>query len=167
MSMLNLPKVVQQKARQPLQQRVEPTPPSLEDEMTQSMQDKVREVADAVKQYAPSVHPDRVSATTKIMNQAIRKVFEDTAAKIDGRVAEFKAKVDEIERGAEVFKDNMLAAAEALIRQIEIAMAQYEDLTAKMQESPFGPPPPQPASLEQVKEIVKQVEAKAEPPSEE
>jgi len=142
--------------------------PRMEPTLEEGMVQHVQEVAEQIKQYAPTLHPDRVSATTKIMSDAIRKVFEDTAAGIDQRVNELDAKVNDIKRGAELFKDTMHQAADALIRQIELAMAQYEDLSRKMQESPFGPMPAvtQPKEAKEPKEKnKKEKEELPEPPA--
>jgi len=107
------------------QRRVPRIEPTLEDDMAR----EVNAVAAEIKAYAPSVHPDRVSHTTRIMTQAIQKV------------AELRAKVEDIAKGSETFKQALHAAATALNKQIEVAMAMHEDLSRKLQESPFGAMP--------------------------
>jgi hypothetical protein len=95
-------------------------------------------VVQDIKRYAPPQHSDRVSATSKIMCDAIEKVFQDTAGGLDARVAELKSKVDEIDEGVTAFKEAMRNAASGLIDRVSEVMAHYEDITAKLQESPFN-----------------------------
>ena len=93
------------------------------------------------QQYAPPIHPDRISATTRIMCDAIDKIFENTATGVDLRIADLSTKVEEIVRYVDEFKSNMRGAADDLINKIKVAMAHYEDITAKMQDSPFNSVP--------------------------
>ena len=125
------------------ERRVPRIEPILEvgDALEADLRAKTQEVAEQVKAYAPALHPDRISATTRIMTDAIGKVAEDAAARIDARVAELDARVIDIKKGAVIFKEMLKQGAEKLSNQVELAMAQYEDLQSKMQESPFGPMP--------------------------
>jgi hypothetical protein len=109
-----------------------------------------------VKPYAPPFHPDRISDATKTMCEAIDKIYLNTADELDARVAEFKAKVAEIEECVRGFKLGMREAGDDLLGRIKTAMGHCEDLTAKMQQSPFSfynkkekkePEPPPPAEI--------------------
>jgi len=91
-----------------------------------------------VKSYAPPFHPDRISDATKTMCEAIDRIYLNTADELDARIAEFKAKVAEIEECVRGFKLGMREAADDLVGRIKTAMGHCEDLTAKMQESPFN-----------------------------
>ena len=141
--------------------RVEPTmpaAPTVEEGMKQILS-RVADVADEVRQYAPNVHPDRVSHTSRLMCEAIHKVFEDTASGIDQRVVELRGRVDEIERGAVAFKKAMRESAEILISQVQEVMLHYEDITDKLQQSPFAmaktpkaPAAEEPTPVERIKQ---------------
>jgi methyl-accepting chemotaxis protein len=72
------------------------------------------------------------------MCDAIEKVFIDTASGIDTRVSELKAMVSEIDEGVNAFKEAMRNAANSLVERVQEVMAHYEDITAKLQESPFN-----------------------------
>ena len=93
-----------------------------------------------VRHYAPPFHPDRISDATKTMCEAIDRIYLNTADELDARVAEFKAKVAEIEECVRGFKLGMREAGDDLLGRIKMAMGHCEDLTAKMQESPFNRP---------------------------
>jgi hypothetical protein len=107
-------------------------------EYVAKMERPVERPAEAIRHYAPPQHADRVSATSRIMCDAIEKVFNDTAAGLDDRVAELKTKVAEIDDGVNAFKAAMGAAANSLIERVTEVMAHYEDITEKLQQSPFN-----------------------------
>ena len=100
---------------------------------------RTRKVPEEVAVFAPPIHPDRVSQVTRTMCEAINRIYEDTSAQIDKRVAEFARKVEELHQSAHNFKMTMRDNSDHLIDQVKQAMAQYEDITSKMQESSFAP----------------------------
>jgi len=119
--------------------RVEPTPPSLEEELTQKVREEFPN--ETVREYAPPLHPDRISDTTRIMKDAISKVIEDAITGVDTRVSEIEAKAADTRKAATLFAELVRNAADQLNKQIEVIMAQVDDVNVKMRESPFGPLP--------------------------
>jgi hypothetical protein len=122
----------------PRKVRVEPTPPTLEQDVDGALRERI-------KQYAPPQHADRISATSKIMCDAVRKVATDTGSSLDERVAELHARVKDvvahvavIEEGVNAFKEAMQVEANTLVSKIEGVLANYEDIAAKLQQSPFN-----------------------------
>jgi hypothetical protein len=122
----------------PRKVRVEPPPPTMEEDMDGVLRERI-------KQYAPPQHADRISATSKIMCDAVRKVATDTGSSLDERVTELHARVKDviahvavIEDGVSAFKQAMQTEAGALISKIEGVLANYEDIAAKLHQSPFN-----------------------------
>jgi hypothetical protein len=122
----------------PRKVRIEPPPPTLEQDMDGALRERI-------KQYAPPQHSDRISATSRIMCDAVRKVATDTGSSLDERVAELHARVKDvvqhvavIEDGVNAFKQAMQVEADTLIAKIEGVLANYEDMAAKLQQSPFN-----------------------------
>ena len=93
-----------------------------------------------VKAFAPPLHPDRVSHATQMMVDTIDSMYRDCSIEIDNRVADFSAKLEELKRSAEHFKTKMRQGADQLIEKVKGLGADFEDITAKMQESDFGKP---------------------------
>ena len=93
-----------------------------------------------VKAFAPPLHPDRVSHATQTMCDTIDSMYRDCSVEIDNRVDDFSAKLEELKRSAEHFKTKMRQGADQLIEKVKGLGADFEDITAKMQESDFGKP---------------------------
>jgi len=98
------------------------------------------QVLNEVKAFAPPLHPDRVSHATQMMVDTIDSMYRDCSIEIDNRVADFSAKLEELKRSAEHFKTKMRQGADQLIEKVKGLGADFEDITAKMQESDFGKP---------------------------
>ena len=112
------------------------------DENLEDIEDSIRRVAatsDDIKQFAPLGHPDRLSQTTKIMCDAVDQVVMHSEQQIGQPINELKENVKRAEMMFADFLTNMRAAADHLKTQISEAMGHYEDIVAKMAESPFTP----------------------------
>ena len=99
-----------------------------------------RHKPEEVKSFAPSVHPDRISQATKAMVDTIDRLYETTAEGIDHRVAEFTAKVEELQRNAAAFKHRMRTGANDLIKQVTVLGTEYEDIANKLRNTELSTP---------------------------
>ena len=72
--------------RKPVEPRAEPT-----------MEEDIASAVMTMKQYAPPNHADRISSTSKVMCDAVRKVLTDTGSSLDERVAELHARVKDVQ----------------------------------------------------------------------
>jgi methyl-accepting chemotaxis protein len=118
-----------------------PEPPTLEDEMAEfvaKMERSVDRPAEAIRHYAPPQHADRVSATSQAICDGIDKVFAHTVDGTQERIDELARKVEELDRYHQKVKETMRVAADGLKERVQEVMSNLEDITLKMQESPFN-----------------------------
>jgi len=108
-----------------------------------TLEDSIRELTEAaeVGRYAPPSHRDHLTATTKIMLDAIDKACKHTEDQIGKRIVELRERMADVERIYEAFTANMHEAAQHLKDRISESMGNFDDVIAKMTESPFKQKP--------------------------
>jgi hypothetical protein len=115
--------------------------PSMEEEIAETIsRERLGKVADEVASFAPPIHPDRISQVTKTMVTAIDKIYEDTARALDEKVREHEAMVERLAHTVQAFKTRMRSNADEIISKTKEAMAHFEDITRKMEESSLNSP---------------------------
>ena len=113
-------------------------PFSIENEMRDLIEAGERTPPPGPETFAQPDHPGRLSATTKIMCDAIDEVCTASEKQVGAQITELKTKLTEAESLFAEFKTNMREAADLLKEQITGTMGQYEEVISKMQDSSFG-----------------------------
>ena len=115
-----------------LRKSTEPKLPTLEEDMAEAV---------ANMKYAPPDHADRISATAKVMADAVRAVAAETRKDLTNHMTDLRTRVQDIvqhiatiEEGVEVFNREMDAEIDTLVAKIQAVLAKFEETKAKLAE---------------------------------
>lgn len=91
-----------------------------------------------IREYAPPSHPDRVSASAKIMCDGIDRLFAGASEDNQKIVDQAQAALEDMKRFKALVDNGMREAADGLKKHLCHVMALLEDGSAKMKQNPFN-----------------------------